>query len=66
MQHRVMFTGENQEVGTPQLVLQRIHDLNLTSIKLWGPVEDAINQGGYRDQIAQALKQNAAADGIPV
>lgn len=66
MQHRVMFTGENQEVGTPQLVLQRIHDLNLTSIKLWGPVEDAINQGGYRDQVAQALKQNAEADGIPV
>ncbi len=57
---QVMYTGENQEIGTPQEVLQRIQDLNITSIKLWGPVEDAINASGYRQKIQQALLANVA------
>lgn len=61
---QVMYTGENQEVGTPEQVLQRIQDLNITSIKLWGPVEDAINASGYRQKILQALQENARQSGM--
>lgn len=61
---QVMYTGENQEIGTPQEVLQRIQDLNITSIKLWGPVEDAINASGYRQKIQQALLANASQSGL--
>ena len=65
-QSRIMYTGENQQVGTPELVLQRIKDLNITSMKLWGPVGDAIQNSDYLQKIQEAMKENAVESGIPV
>ncbi|MBS2010152.1 MAG: DUF4874 domain-containing protein [Cyanobacteria bacterium SZAS TMP-1] len=62
--HHLMTIGENQESGTPQEILQRVQETNITSMHFWGAVGADVKAQGMYDQIIAAMQKNALADGI--
>ena len=63
--HHMMTIGENNGASNPNEILKRIKDANITSMHFWGaPAREIKASSALYKQIIDALKANAAKDGI--